>query len=81
MFSYGAAGGYIGYRCFFPVIMRAIPTTVVSGTWQATNCSATPIIDGTTTRSVGVLSQVTSLGNANFYANTSDDKITISAEL
>jgi hypothetical protein len=79
-------GGYTGisidlrFPLLLPVVMRTSPTATVSGTWTAVNCSQPTAVfinpEGFTLYTLG-----TALGNYYVHPNSTDDKITFSAEL
>jgi hypothetical protein len=79
--GYGSATGGIYTSLYYPVQMRAIPTTTtIVGTWTATNCGQ-PILLGAGSSSLSVYAIVTTLGGATVYTSGTSTYITNSAEL
>ena len=79
--GYGAATGGIYTSLYYPVQMRAVPTTTtIVGTWTATNCGQ-PLLFGAGSSSLSVYAIVTTLGGAIVNTSGTSTYITNSAEL
>ena len=78
--GYAIATNNIDTPISFPVLMRATPTTAVTGTWAVGNTVQPTIIFPTTQ---GFAMRITATATASLYAypDSADDKMTFSAEL
>lgn len=91
---YGAVGGLllfgrnyaVGAGQTFPIAIpikvsfRASPTGTITGTW-ATNNAAQPVVNTTTTESVGIVFDSSASGDCFAYSNSTSVGVTFSAEL
>jgi hypothetical protein len=77
---YGASSNFLVIPISFVVEMRTEPTLTKVGTWAATNCSQ-PSTLYNSAYGMGLGTTVTSTGLIEIFPNSTDDKITISAEL
>jgi hypothetical protein len=81
MFGYGGAGVFEGQAIRHPAVMRAIPTSTISGTFGTTNITGTPSIVDQSTHSATFSFQVTALGTFDLFSNGTDDWISFEAEI
>ena len=78
--GFASATGYASTAVSFPVTMRTTPTTVVYGTWTATNCSQ-PTLTAPGTMGAVMYVVASGTGNLTLYPSGSSSYIDASAEL
>jgi hypothetical protein len=77
----GGAGAIFNLEnMLLPVMMRAVPTVAVIGTWVFSNCSGLNIDTTGTAYAVRIYSTASAAGQATLYANANEG-FTLSAEL
>lgn len=79
--KYNSSGGIgWGVPLTYNVCKRAVPTITVNGTWAVTN-TGQPVIIGANVNGFSIVSTSVAAGESNFYTDSTDDTITIDAEL
>lgn len=80
VYGYNAASATPNSSYVHPVQMRIAPNGAINGTWNASNCSQ-PSILATNTQWFGIYVTVTALGAYQSNTNSSDDWVSMDAEL
>jgi hypothetical protein len=78
--SYYVSGNFAVWPMPFKAEMRASPTSTIVGTWQTVNLSSLVILY-TNNQGFSIAGNVSSTAMVEVYPNSSDDRLTFSAEL